>query len=132
MNIARSFYNVLGSIVLLLGTGVFSFAQFSSAQSVDELKANVTDLNAKIEAIDKEIKEYALKISQTQGESNTLRTTLNALELSRKKLVKQIDSTNLKIKQASNSIEYTKTKITQTESTIDKNRAGLAQLINSQ
>lgn len=132
MNIPRSFYNVLGSIVLLLGTGVFSFAQFSSAQSVDELKANVTDLNAKIEAIDKEIKEYALKISQTQGESNTLRTTLNALELSRKKLVKQIDSTNLKIKQASNSIEYTKTKITQTESTIDKNRAGLAQLINSQ
>ncbi len=104
----------------------------TSAQSVDELKASVTDLNAQIDAIDKEIKEYTQKISQTQGESNTLKTTLNALELSRKKLLRQIESTNLKIKQTSKGIENTKSKITLTETTIDKNRAGLAELVNSQ
>ena len=69
----RSFYNLAIMFLILISTGVFSFAQ-----SVDELKASVTDLNAKIEAVDREIKEYTLKISQTQGESKTLKTTLNA------------------------------------------------------
>lgn len=117
---------------MITSIGIFSSVPVSFAQTVDELKANVSDLNSKIEAIDREIKEYAQKITQTQGESSTLKTTLNALELSRKKLVKQIDSTNLKIKLTSNGIENTKTKITLTEVTIDNNRAGLAELIKSQ
>ena len=122
----RSFYNFIIVFITIIST--FSFVQFSFAQTVDELKANVSDLNSKIEAIDREIKEYAQKITQTQGESSSLKTTLNALELSRKKLVKQIDSTNLKIKLTSNGIENTKTKITLTEVTINNNRAGLAEL----
>lgn len=128
----RSLSQLLLTALILIGSTMITSVGTLHAQSIDELKASVTDLNSQIDSIDKEIKEFALKISKTQGESKTLKATLETLELSRKKLVKQIDSTNLKIKQASYTIENTKKKITQTESTIDKNRAGLAELVKTQ
>lgn len=103
----------------------------SYAETADELQSNLNSLSSKIQALDKEIKEYNIKISQTQGEAKTLKQALARLELNRAELVKEIDHTKLRIKQTETNISITKKQIGITENTLTKNKNALAEILRS-
>jgi murein DD-endopeptidase MepM/ murein hydrolase activator NlpD len=102
-----------------------------SAQTADELKGNLDSLSLQIKSLDKEIKAYNLKISQTQGEAKTLKAALLKLETRRMGLAKEIAYTKLRIKQAEENIFFTQNKIKTTESTLDRNKQALAQTLRT-
>ena len=85
----RSFFSFFIILVITLQVGgpILSYAE-----TADELKSNLDSLSAKIDALDKEIKDFNTKIDQTQGEAKTLKQALANLELQRTKLVKEINS----------------------------------------
>jgi murein DD-endopeptidase MepM/ murein hydrolase activator NlpD len=110
---------------LLIGVGWLS----ASAQTADDLQANLDSLSSKIQALDKEIADYNKKISSTQGEAKTLKAALASLELRRASLSKEIDRTRLQIQQAQTSITTTQEKIGVTESKLDKDKRALAETL---
>lgn len=103
----------------------------ASAQTADDLKANLDSLSAKIQALDKEIADFNKKISSTQGEAKTLKAALASLELRRAALSKEIDKTRLQIQQTQVSITTTEVKIGVTESKLDKDRRALAETLRT-
>ncbi len=95
----RSFISLL--TILLLST--FSYSAF--AQSVEQLQASANEINAKIQALDKEIATYNTQLANTQGEAKTLKAALSSLELRRASLLKETERTNLRIREAGQNIE---------------------------
>lgn len=114
-------------VVLLLGMSWVG----ASAQTADDLQANLDSLSSKIQALDKEIADYNKKINSTQGEAKTLRAALASLELRRSALSKEIDKTRLQIQQTQASITTTQAKIGVTESKLDKDRRALAETLRT-
>jgi murein DD-endopeptidase MepM/ murein hydrolase activator NlpD len=104
---------------------------YSQAATADELKSNLDSLSAQIKALDDEIKAYNKKISSTQGEAKTLKQALASLEARHTGLVKDINYTKLRIRQAEENITFTKDKIENTETTLDKTKAALAESLRS-
>ena len=101
------------------------------AETVDELKTNLDSLSAKIDALDKEIKEYNDKIGKTQGEAKTLKQALGNLEARRTLLAKEINRTQLQISTAQDNIVSTQGKIKVTESILTKNKKALAEALRT-
>ena len=118
---------------LLIGSLCLSFLPTSHvySETADELKTNLDSLSAQIKALDDEIKAYNKKISSTQGEAKTLKEALASLEARHTGLVKDINYTKLRIKQAEENITFTKDKIENTETTLDKTKAALAETLRS-
>jgi murein DD-endopeptidase MepM/ murein hydrolase activator NlpD len=123
----------LRSLLLIIAIASLPIAGALSltAETADELKANLDTLSAKIQALDKEIAEYNKKISTTQGEAKTLKAALASLEARRSGLEKEIQSTTLKIQQTEGQIHVTEEKIDLTENKLDKNRSALAETLRS-
>lgn len=117
-------------ISIFLGV-IFIIPSFSNAQTADELRANVSDLTSKINALDKEIKEYNTKISQTQGEAKTLKQALANLENQRIKLTKQIEKTNLQIKETEKEISKTGQALVVTQGKISFNSNALEETLRT-
>jgi murein DD-endopeptidase MepM/ murein hydrolase activator NlpD len=104
---------------------------FSSAQTADQLQANLNALSAQIQALDKEIKEFNTQISKTQGEAKTLKAALASLELRRATLSKEIDRTRLKITETQTNIVTTEGKITVTVDKLSRNQSALAETLRT-
>jgi murein DD-endopeptidase MepM/ murein hydrolase activator NlpD len=118
---------------LVAGTSIYSVLPIEhvSAQTVDQLQSNVSDLSAKIKALDAEIASYNSKILSTQGEAKTLKQALANLEYQRSLLSKEISRTLLKIKAAQSKIADTQVEITVTQLTIDKNKNAIMELMRT-
>lgn len=97
------------------------------AQTRQELESNLDSLSQKIEALDAEIKAYNKRIGETQGEAKTLKQALANLELRRSVLLKEIDTTRLRISKTEQNISFTENKISDTETTLEKNKRALAE-----
>ncbi len=104
---------------------------FSSAETADQLQANLSALSAQIQALDKEIKEFNTQISKTQGEAKTLKAALASLELRRAALSKEIDRTRLKITETQTNIVTTEGKITVTVDKLSRNQSALAETLRT-
>src|SRR3989344_3316810 len=92
------------AIFLVLGTLVFSYDQ-ARAQSVDELKNQITSKNQEIAQLEKEIAEFQQKLTATKGQSATLKTELARLEATKKKLETDVVLTRKKIDAAALNIQ---------------------------
>jgi murein DD-endopeptidase MepM/ murein hydrolase activator NlpD len=101
------------------------------AETAAELQASIDSLTAQIQSLDKEIADYNKKISSTQGQAKSLKDALSQLELRRAGLVKQIDSTRLKITATQTSIVITQEKIGVTETKLTQNQKALAETLRS-
>ncbi len=75
----------------------FSVPLQTSATTVDTVNQQINDTNTKIQALDKEIKKYQDQISVTSEQSNTLANLIKELTLTRDKLLKEVDQTQVKI-----------------------------------
>jgi murein DD-endopeptidase MepM/ murein hydrolase activator NlpD len=85
---------------------------FANAQTIDELKAKITDKNNSIKALEEEIKKFQADIESLGKEADSLKKTLAELDLSKKKIEAdlavtqaKIDNTNFEIKELSYQIE---------------------------
>ena len=107
------------------------FPLYVYGQTAAELQASLNSLSSKIEALDKEIKEFNTKINETQGEAKTLKQALANLEARRAVLSKEIDRTKLKIIEAQGHIVDTQGKIKVTENTLSKNKQALAEMLRA-
>ena len=102
-----------------------------NAETAEELQSNINSLTAKIDLLDKEIKDFNIKIGKTQGEAKSLKAALAELELRRAILTKEIDRTRLKITQTQERITDTQEKIGITENTLIRNKNALAEVLRS-
>ncbi len=117
-------------VVIFLGI-IFIIPSFSNAQTADELRANISDITNQLNTLDKEIKEYNTKINQTQGEAKTLKQALANLEIQRIKLIKQIEKTNLQIKETEKEITKTAQVLVITQGKISFNSTALEETLRS-
>ncbi len=67
------------------------------ANTVESVNQKIKDVNAQIEALDREIKQYQSQISETNQQSNTLSNLIKQLTLTRDKLLKETKQTEKKI-----------------------------------
>jgi murein DD-endopeptidase MepM/ murein hydrolase activator NlpD len=124
----RSFFSILliASFTLNLGLPVFVYAQTAT-----ELQGSLDALSLQIASLDKEIKDFNTKISNTQGQAKTLKAALASLELRRNALSAEVNRTKLRIIQAQQLISDTQGKITVTQTTLNKNQSALAETLRS-
>lgn len=120
---------IFGTIFITLA--LFAFSPFSSAQTVEELKAQISSTNSQIEKLNKEIKALSGKIAVTTQQKNTLASAIKDLTLKRNKLIaervqteKKIHATGLVIETLNNEIEVKST-------VLDKSRESLSSLIKN-
>ncbi|MCW9054767.1 MAG: peptidoglycan DD-metalloendopeptidase family protein [Candidatus Pacebacteria bacterium] len=95
MKIDFNITQTLLAILMLASFGVG--ASFVSAQSVDELKGQITDYNTKIAELEAEIAKYEAQLSEIGGEKQTLQKAVDELRVSRKKLLTNIQITQNRI-----------------------------------
>lgn len=116
----------LSIIVIFLALPLFIYAQ-----TADELQSNINALSSQMKSLDKEIADFNKKISQTQGESKTLKQALRSLQLRRDALVKEIELSKLRIIETQGKISETQNKIIVTETTLQKNKRALSETLRS-
>lgn len=97
---------------------ILFFATNANASVIDELKARITDRNAKIQELEKEIVKYQNDLEEVGEEKKTLTNEVKTLDISRQKIStdirltqNRIDSTSLQIEELSYDIGAKKTKI---------------------
>lgn len=90
------------SVLFLLFLSVF----FVKAQTVNELNTKISQKNAEIEKLEREIAQYQLELEGLGKQKNSLSNSIKQLDLNKKKLIadtsitqNKIDKTNLKIKE---------------------------------
>jgi len=115
--------------------GFFAFIaapQTISAQtSSDDLKAQISDTSARIEALEKEIAALSTNLNTTSKQAQTLKNALATLELSRTKLEKDLSLTTTKISKASLTLTELASDIVETEGKIVTSSKVVAQGIRN-
>lgn len=120
---------IFGTIIITLA--LFAFTNFSSAQTVEELKTQISNTNTQIEKLNKEIKALSGQIAQTSQQKNTLANAIKDLTLKRNKLVKERESTEKKITAAGLVIKTLSSEIDTKSSILDKSKESLSSLLKN-
>lgn len=105
---------------------VFSYAR---ADLVDDIKVKIDERNKVIADLEKEIAEYQVQIETTGAQAKTLKNSINALELTRKKLSAEITVLQNKITSTSLTIHQLDSQIADAELTIGRTLMGIAATI---
>lgn len=122
MKIAR-YSNILFILLLIiLLTPVFTFGQ-----SASEIRKEIENHNAQIEALNKEIAGYEKQLTEIGTQKQTLKSTLSQIDLSRKKISASINVTKNKIGALQLEIQNLSKDIESAEGSIDVNQMGLAE-----
>ena len=116
--------------VLFFACVVFGILPFLvSAQSADEIRSEISNHNAQIEALNKEIAAYEKQLVEVGTKKQTLQNTLSSLDLQRKKLTASISVTKNKISTLQLEIQSLSKNIEGKEGSIRTEAAGLAETI---
>lgn len=116
--------------LVLAGSFVIS-ATAAHAQSAESLRDQISDTNARIEALEKEIAALSTNLDATSKQAQTLRNAVSALELTRSKLEKDLSLTTTKISKASLTLTELSGDIAETESKISNSEKAVAQGIRN-
>jgi len=120
---------IFGTIIVIFT--IFSFSHFSSAQTVEELQAQISNTNDQIEKLNKDIKALSGQIAETGQQKNTLANAIKDLTLRRNKLIKEREQTEKKITATGLVINTLNSEIETKSSILDKSRESLANLIKN-
>ena len=119
---------------LIIGLGALLFwnrgvlnVTTASADSVDDIRAKITENNQKIQDLQKQIDQYSTLLNSTSKEAQTLSTTLKSLELTQKKLETNLSLTTSKISKTSLTLTQLNHDIGDTEVKIASSSAAIAQ-----
>lgn len=112
-------------LVLLLIVSLFPLSAFSATK--EELQAKITQALLDKEKVEKEISALSTSLNDTSKQKQTLTSTLNALELTRKKLVAELNLTQKNIQVSTLNIENLTNNLSDTEQSIQKNSSALSE-----
>lgn len=117
---------------LVLATVFLSAVSGVSAQGVvDQLRSQIQDHNSEITKLQSEIAEYQKQLDVLGGKRSTLESTIQTLEISRKKLSADISITQNKIAGANLRIRELSLAIGSKEETISDHRIVIAQSLRT-
>ena len=125
----------LCSLILLcsiLLTGIFSFYQpqpIAHAVSVDELRDQIQEREAKIKALEEDIQQYKQEIKGTTAQRQTLQAKITELEKTQRKLEAELEVTQNQIFSTELSIKKLGFDINDKEERIELNRSSIAEAI---
>lgn len=116
---------------VVLGAVFFCTTSFARADTISDLREKITERNAAITALEREIAEYQEQLEATGKETRTLQGTIRNIDLEQKKLAAQIQVTETKIRAVSLAIRELSEEIAEKEARIGGNRDALAETIRS-
>jgi murein DD-endopeptidase MepM/ murein hydrolase activator NlpD len=108
---------------------VFAFSKYSSAQTVDELNAQINNANSQIEQINIEIKALSGQIAVTGEQKNTLANAIKDLTLRRSLLTKEREQTEKKITATGLVIQTLDSEIVTRNDILSRSKNSLASLL---
>lgn len=100
-----------------------------SAQTAEELRNQISAQNAEIEKLNKEIAQFEKQLVEIGSKKQTLQSTLNALDISRKQLNAKINVSKSNISSIQLQIQQLSGSIADKEVSMQKDFKGLAQAI---
>lgn len=110
---------------------LFSISSYIFAATADGLRNQISSINAQIEALDKEIKQYQNQISETAEQGNTLANLIKELTLTRNKLLKELEQTQKKITATNLAINGLDKDIDSREKSIELGEQAIGQLVRN-
>lgn len=112
---------LIWSIFVLPTNGLFA----ATAETVNQ---QISETNAQIQALDREIKQYQDQISLTSGQSRTLANLIKELTLTRNKLLKETAQTEKKITATSLIIGSLEENISEQQKSINNSKVVLSKM----
>jgi septal ring factor EnvC (AmiA/AmiB activator) len=111
--------------VIFFGTAGHLFAEQTTESPVSryqELKQNISTRAEDVKKLEAEIAEYKQQLEVVGGEKKTLQSAIQTLDLTRAKLGKDAQLTQVKIAHANGAIAILSTEIIDKEERIEKNK----------
>ncbi len=118
-------------LLLVLGGPQFKNAQGADDAAIETIKKNIADRNAKIEQLNKEIKQLDGQIQETAKEGQTLKSTISVLDTQRSKLAKELEITQNQVSATSLSISELESEIIDGEKKIQTSQSALGGAIRA-
>lgn len=115
--------------IIFIGLAVFSLFSYTKAQTIDELKSQISNANSAIDKINEEIKALSGKIAVTSEQKNTLSNAIKDLNLKKSKLVKERELTEKKISATGLVIKTLDNEIVTKNTILTKSKNGLSSLM---
>ena len=119
-------------LILLVATlaGLFGVVNVS-ADTADELQSKIAEKGGEIEKLEKEINKYTREIIEVQAESKTLSGSIRELDLTRKKLLTNIDVTNTNIESTNYTLQKIQTEINSTTHKINDSNEAIGHIMRN-
>lgn len=115
--------------VSLIAILSFNTASTSSAQTIDELKQNISSHNDKIKQLDQEIKTYEKQIDAVGSEAKSLQNAIQVLNINQKKIGTEIKKTETSITKTNLTITKLSGEISDIENKINSNTEAIAESV---
>jgi murein DD-endopeptidase MepM/ murein hydrolase activator NlpD len=127
--------SILGSRQLLADTTAVADTATTTISAADAAKAalqnQIEERNAKIKQLEAEISQYNQAVSAATSEAQTLKGTLNTLDLTQKKISTDLSLTQQKISRANLTIKQLGDGIQTAQDAIETNKTAITNLIKS-
>jgi murein DD-endopeptidase MepM/ murein hydrolase activator NlpD len=127
-----SFYSFTKyTIALFIFLISFTVAFSQEVGGINDLHSKIEEKNQKIKKLEEEIKVYNQEVIKTTTEAKTLQNTIKTLDVTDKKLKKDLSLTENKIVKTSLVLEDTKDDISKTENKIGIGRRAISESLKS-
>jgi murein DD-endopeptidase MepM/ murein hydrolase activator NlpD len=115
---------ILGCLILAMPA-----ARVATADTADELRAQIDDHSKQIDALNKEIAQYEAQLTQVGAKKKTLQNTISSLNLTIKKTTANISVTKNKIATTEAQIKQLAGQIADKQMSIEHQKAAIGQLL---
>lgn len=113
----------------LITIAVVSAPFFTLGDTAEELQQQIADHNRQVAELDAEIAQYEAQLAAASSKKQTLQSTLDQLNISRKKITASINATKNRIATTELEIKQLSQGIAVKEHSISKDEAGLAETL---
>jgi len=128
----KKIFKIFSLIVLsIVCIDVFIATENVSANTINELKSKITTRGNTIEQLEKDIKKYKQEIIETQTQVKTLKNSIYELDLTRKKLLTEVEITDNKIESTNYTLQKIQEETANTVDKINKGKDTIGQLIRN-
>ncbi|MBU0612269.1 peptidoglycan DD-metalloendopeptidase family protein [Patescibacteria group bacterium] len=111
--------------LVILGLLIIVPIAFSCAQTAEELKAKINQKNEDIVKLEQEIKKYQTQLNDLGKQKSSLNSSIQQLDLTRKKLIADISITENKIEKTNLKIQELSLDINNKEDLIDTDKEAI-------
>lgn len=119
--------NYIATALITLAVAFNPF--FALGDTAEELQQQIADHNRQVAELDAEIAQYEAQLAAASSKKQTLQSTLDQLNLSRKKITASINATKNRIATTELEIKQLSQGIAVKEHSISKDEAGLAETL---